>query len=224
MQAIDVEFASRVALRDALLDTFSEGGIFIEGNYDVTAGSAVVVRLGAVGLPAGEFLEGIVQWRRVGPSRSRDMVAGLGVRVLTSQRERFAFLSRWASGTHGGSGRVDWRYPLERKVFLATLGRSTGRVLHSTIKDVSEHGAMLATPTKLAAGTLLSLEDPQSDGVRTLSGVVVWSDDTHAGFRLDLDRGEERACWHRTFESAMASFGRQLAYPRLPSERPSSRG
>ena len=39
MHAIDVDFENRAALREALLDTFSEGGIFIEGNYDVTSGS-----------------------------------------------------------------------------------------------------------------------------------------------------------------------------------------
>ncbi len=224
MQAIDVEFASRAALKDALLDTFSEGGIFIEGNYDVTSGSTVVVRLEAVGLSGGLFLEGLVQWRRVGPARTRDMVAGLGVRVLASQRDRFVFLSRWANGTHGGSGRVDWRYPVERKVFLSTRGRTTARVLHATLKDVSEHGAMLATPTRLMPGTTLSLEYPESDLVRSYCCAVVWSSETHTGVRLELDQNEERAHWHSTFEDAIASFGRQLAYPKRVTDRPSPRG
>jgi len=224
MHAIDVDFDSRASLRDALLDTFSEGGIFIEGNYDVTSGSPILVRVGVSGLRAGSFLEGIVQWRRVGAARTPDMVAGLGVRMLANQRDRFAFLQRWAIGSHDASGRLDWRYPYDMKVFLSTRGRGTGRVLHATVRDVSERGVMLAMPTKIASGTPLAMEFARGNDAVLLAGTLAWSDDGRAGLVFDFEKSDDHAAWHRVVDEAVQQFSDQIAPRRRLTDRPSIRG
>ena len=224
MQAIDVDFDGRAALRDALLDTFSEGGIFVEGNYDVTSGSAIIVKVGAAGLRAGVFLEGIVQWRRVGPARTPDMVAGVGVRVLANQRDRFAFLQRWASGSDSGSGRSDWRYPFDLKVYLSTRGKATGRILHATVRDVSEHGVQLSMPTKITVGTPMSLEFMHGQDSHGFTGHIAWSDDSQAGMVFEFDKPDDHPAWNRVVDDAIQAFMRRVIAPRRLTDRPSIRG
>jgi hypothetical protein len=221
MFAIEAQFVNRAALREALIESFAEGGLFIEGEFGITSGSAVTVRVAAAGLAAGLFLDGVVQWRRMVPhGRGSGAAAGLGVRMLPNQRERYQFLHRWASGSTEGSGRAEWRYPYEKRVVVAPLARQTGRVLHAILRDVSVHGAMITAPMRLSPSSLLSLEIPLDDGPQGLAARVAWATDDRAGLRLLLERREERLAWARFFETASVAFERRLVGRRRSSSSP----
>jgi Tfp pilus assembly protein PilZ len=217
MHAVEAEFSSRAALRDGLLDTYVEGGIFVPGHYGITSGSPILVRVSAAGLEAGVFLEGVVQWRRVGVARAPELTAGIGVRLLASQHERFTFLQRWANAAHAGSGRMKWRYPCDVKAFVATRGSGTGRVLHATLRDVCDDGAMIAVPAKIAVGTPIAVEFPVANDAHGVNAEIVWAEPARAGMRL-VERDARHDGWRALVQEAVGAFGRRVVTPRSPSE------
>lgn len=224
MYSIRAEFASRAALREALLDTFAEGGIFLQGHYDVTSGSPVTVRLSAPALEPGVFLEGMVQWRRLGAqSRASGVPAGLGVRMLTDQSARFAFLQRWADGQTAELQRLEWRVPLGSTVHVTAEQRATRQILHTRFRDVSERGACVSTPTRLPTLVPMRIEFPVEGAMRGVRGRVVWSTDERAGVAIEPERGEERAAWQRLLERAESALQVQRASLKPLSIKPSVR-
>jgi hypothetical protein len=207
MNSMEAAFDSRAALREALLDTFAEGGIFVEGNYEVTSGSPVTVRVAVGDLAVGVFLEGLVQWRRVGPAvRSAGIAPGVGIRMLASEQERFQFLTKVANEQAEGSGRAEWRYPTELKAFLSPSGRSTGRIVHAVLRDVSPHGGLVSVPTKLAVAQIHSFEFQFEGEVHSVPARIVWSSDDRAGMAMVLDKPEDRATWSRLAGDAITRF------------------
>lgn len=222
MYAIERQMTNRAELRQALLDHFPEGGLFVPGNYDITSGSPVVVRVTASGLSEGVCVEGVVQWRRLAPL-GRVAVQGspgLGVRVLPSQRSRYVFLQRWAEGTLETSGRGDVRYPCELAIRLSSLGRHSGGILHGSLREVGSRGAMVTVPTRLSVANIVLLDVTLEEGSHSLPARVVWSREDRAGLRILLERQEERLVWARLFDSVVSAFARRLVVPRPPSFRP----
>ncbi len=221
MDAIDTVFADRAALREGLLDTFVEGGLFVEGNYDVTSGSRVLVRVTAKGMRVGLFVEGVVQWRRVGVSRAPELTAGLGVRLLANQNERYRFLQRWAAGASEGSLRGTLRYPAEQRVYLSTRGRGTGRLMHATIHDVSNGGALIAVPANIVPGTPVALEYDVDGAHFAALGSIAWGDSSRIGFKLDDNANPSmHAGWQRLVGQATSAYDRRVVRPRRPTDPP----
>ncbi len=97
--------------------------------------------------------------------------------------------------------------------------------MHATVRDVSEHGVMLAMPTRVAPGSQLALEFGMAGGTDPgLIGQIVWSDDAHAGMRFDFETPEQRSAWSRVLDEAIEAFGKRLVVVKRATDRPSLRG
>lgn len=209
---VDATFANRTALRDALAETGAGEMLTLEGEYELTVGAPVTVRVHVVGLASGVFLETVVQTRRSADARGAEHPA-LGLRLLPGQQGRFEFLRTYADGQHAGSGRVEWRYPYDRRCVLASHGKGTGRMLHGAMRDVSPNGALISAPALAVTSRELSLEFELEGAARRLASRVAWSGRDRVGLRLLLERPEERTVWQRVYGAAMQQFEGALSTP-----------
>ncbi len=225
---IDAVFMTRKALQAALLDSFPEGGLFVEGGIDVTVGTAVLIRVTAEDLGVGTFLEGVVQWRRIERRAvaAANAAPGVGVRLLPTERGKYDFLERWGGGSVEASGRAEWRYPAEIAVQVQAVGpsRSTARIMHSTIRDISAHGALVFTPMTLSTAEIVSLSLTDDSRPQSVEARVAWSVTGKAGLRLLLERKEERLVWSKTVEAARNAVTDGITQPRRSIPPQSSDG
>lgn len=216
MITLRAHFSTRLALKAALLTNFPEGGVFVGGARALSLGTAVSVRVSFDDSRGGElFVDGVVQWRR---EATAEQPSGLVVRLLASQRDKFAFLSRLAEGLGAGSRRGDVRYPFERPVVLSAVlgtpggagatGRFSRRMIHASICDVSSTGALVATPTRLSTAQTHTLDLPINGAIRSLRVEVAWSTDARAGLRIVFERPEHHQAWEKVLAEAV---GRQQA-------------
>lgn len=213
MYAVDLS-ASRVALRERLIDSYAEGGIFVPGSFDVTSGSLVLVRVGLEGLPCGVIMEGVVQWRRTAVAARQATPPGTGVRFLPSCQERSRFLFSWAAGLHHGSGRVDWRYPLELPVTLTTKLKGSTRIYPCSVRDVSAYGAMVTVNARLTTDEVFRMEWRNAEKVQAVTARVVWTAGGRAGLRVLFDGREERPAWEALVDAARTAFNAMVVPPR----------
>ncbi|MDB4930954.1 MAG: hypothetical protein JWM10_3438, partial [Myxococcaceae bacterium] len=91
-QIVEVH-VSRAALRDGFRDAGEEGALVIPGQYDLSLGAAVDLRVGLEDEACGVFLQAVVQSRRPASGGTR---GGLGVRFLRSSAEAARFVAQWA--------------------------------------------------------------------------------------------------------------------------------
>lgn len=218
MFSIDASFSTRAGLGDALQGDFTEGGLSLEGEYEVTVGAPVAVRVTAPGLAGGVFLETVVQERRHSSGVER---AALGLRLLPGQRSRFDFLRSYADAQHAGSGRGEWRYPYDRRCVLAVYGKGTARMLHAAMRDVSPHGALVTAPVVSVTNPEFSLEFEFEGATRRLAARVMWNSRDRVGLRLALDKADDRAIWQRIYAAAVQQFeGAQVHPARVTATHP----
>jgi len=227
---IAVRFPTRDALRDSLVETDGEMAMLVPGDFALTAGTPVLLRISPEGLDPGMFLEGVVQLRRRRTREGSDIgLAEIEVKILPRERARFQFIQAWSAGKCEANGRRSWRFPYDSRVHLQALGiaRTTSRLMHTATLDVSATGTRVLTPRPLARGESVVLLTSAAGAMRDFQGEVVWSQDARAGVRLILDSMESRTEWaillHRA-EAAIASSEvrvlRTSLPPRVPSTRP----
>lgn len=172
----------------------AEGILFVPDYADGSVGSTLLVYVEAQGLVSGLFIEGVVAWRRV--QSAGGFAKGTGVRVLSPHMERLNFLLRWAKGDVASAQRGHPRFPCAERVLVSFAGthrRSTQRLVHGTLEDVSERGALLVTPSPLVGASEIMID--MHDVTRTpIQARVVWSSGNRSGLSIgssapDGDRG-----------------------------------
>lgn len=225
MQVLVAGFETRDELHGALRSASAEHSMFLSGEYPLTAGERVLVRLSAPGLEPGVFVEGVVQNRRVRkPANERAAeTIGLDVQLLPQERAPFAFVRSWAAGRCGVSGRSSWRYPAQMKAHVQVLAavRTTGKLLHGSTVNVSETGVMLSVSRPLPALAPVVIMLEMDNTLRDFEARIVWATDTHAGIRFALTSADERMHWARLVASVREGFETRQSYPSLrPSSQP----
>ena len=207
-------------LRLAWLDGLDDGGLFLPGDFSVSAGSPVLLRV-IIDRPAPTttLLAGIVAWRRLPtrqlgePRRSGiNLRAGIGVSFAPSMRVRALFLDRLGRGSAGES-RTALRYPVDLPGDLSA--RSSERATGARIVDVSLRGTRvaLATSAFLDVGSAIELHVAVASSGEfsrwPLHGHVAWierSSGQQLGVRLDLATSEERLIWAKIVTRARESL------------------
>jgi Tfp pilus assembly protein PilZ len=204
---IDIALGDAAELRNAWLDGYQNGGMFIPGTFAIAAGAPVLVRV-HVERPSQTttILLGTVIWRRlpqkdpVARTSSITLRAGIGISFVPTMQSRVLFLDRLARGTASES-RAATRYPTELPgEFAVTRGE---QAVEARIVDVAVRGARVA----LASGTFVEpsaaiemrIATPRSGELARapLRGRVAWVETggRSVGVRLDLATAEERLLW-----------------------------
>jgi Tfp pilus assembly protein PilZ len=212
---IDISLGDAAELRNAWLDGFQNGGMFIPGSFSIAAGAAVLVRVHVEKpTPTTTLLLGTVIWRRL-PQRdpiiglsSISLRAGIGISFVPSMQNRVLFLDRLARGT-GSELRSAARYPT---ALLGELSaRTTERPVEARVLDVAVRGARVALARGAFVDTGSSIElrmaMPRSGEMARapLRGTVAWVDratGTSLGVRLDLSTTDERLIWAKVVTRA----------------------
>lgn len=198
MMRVATTFRDREALANAQRGV-EDDVLFVPECAAASVGSAIVVQVEAVGLGAGLFIEGVVAWRRLQhlPSLPR----GCGVRVLSSHRDRLAFLRRWSKGEVRAGSRTHCRYPCAERVLLSFTGsnRSTQRLVHGTVEDVSASGALLVTPSPVVGADDVFLAFHSAPKVRARARVV-WAQGHRCGLERSRGSRDEDRAWSELLE------------------------
>jgi Tfp pilus assembly protein PilZ len=205
---IELSLADAGELRNAWLDGYQNGGMFIPGTFAVPAGAAVLVRVHVERpRPTATVLLGTVVWRRL-PQRdpvigasSVTLRAGIGISFAASMQGRVLFLDRLARGT-ATEGRSAARYPTE--LAGEVCARDSERPIDARVLDVAVRGAgiSLSKPAFLDAGAAIEVRVgiPRSGEVSRapLRGRVAWVERATGqmvGVKLDLATTDERLVW-----------------------------
>lgn len=205
---IEIALGDAAELRNAWLDGYQNGGMFVPGTFAVPAGAAVLVRVRVERpRPTTTVLLGTVVWRRL-PQRdpvigssSISLRAGIGVSFAAAMQNRVLFLDRLARGTATES-RGAARYPTE---LLGELSpRNSERPIEARVLDVALRGARvsLSDAAFLDAGAAIELRVavPRSGEMARapLHGRVAWVDRAsgkQVGVKLELATTDERLVW-----------------------------
>ncbi|MFO0563437.1 MAG: PilZ domain-containing protein [Polyangiales bacterium] len=198
MIRVATTFRDREALANAQRGA-GEDVLFVPDCSAASVGSAILVQVDAVGLAAGLFVEGVVAWRRL--QNLPGLPRGCGVRVLSSHVDRLAFLRRWSTGEVSASSREYWRYPCSEKVLISFAGakRSTQRLVHGTVEDVSAKGALLVTPSPVVGATDVLLDFHSGPKV-PVPARVVWAQGNRCGLELRGGGRDEDLAWSELLE------------------------
>jgi len=199
MIRVATTFRDREALANAQRGA-GDDVLFVPDCSAVSVGSAILVQVDVVGLAVGLFVEGVVAWRRL--QNLPGLPRGCGVRVLSSHVDRLAFLRRWSTGEVSASSREYWRYPCSEKVLVSFVGakRSTQRLVHGTVEDVSARGALLVTPSPVVGATEVLLDFHSGPKV-PVPARVVWAQGNRCGLeRSGRGRRDEDLAWSELHE------------------------
>jgi Tfp pilus assembly protein PilZ len=205
---IEISLGDAGELRDAWLDGFQNGGMFIAGTFAIAAGAAVLVRVQVERpSPTNTLLLGTVIWRRL-PQRepavglsSITLRAGIGISFAPAMQGRVLFLDRLARGTTNES-RTATRYPTQ--LLGELVAREGERPVEARLLDVSVRGACvsLAHGAFLDPGAAIEMRVamPRSGEIvrAPLCGRVAWvnrATGQSLGVRLDLATTDERLSW-----------------------------
>ena len=221
---IEISLDHAAELRDAWLDGFQNGGMFIPGSFAIAAGAAVLVRVHVERpTPATTLLVGTVVWRRlpqkdpvVGAS-SISLRAGIGISFTPAMQNRVLFLDRLARGTVNES-RAAARYPTELPGEVTA--RHSERPVEARVLDVAVRGARVSLPCSVVveAGSAIEMRIamPRSGEISRapLRGRVAWvspaspegASSRALGVRLDLATTEERLVWAKIITRARESL------------------
>jgi len=211
---IDITLGEAAELRNAWLDGFQNGGMFIPGAFAIPAGAAVLVRVHIEKpAPTTTLLLGTVIWRRL-PHRDPvvglatvTLRAGIGISFTPAMQSRVLFLDRLARGT-GSELRAAARYPTQ--LVGEVSARTTERPVEAKVLDVAVRGARVALSRAafVDAGSAIELRMamPRSGEMTRapLSGRVAWVDRAGQaiGVRLDLATTDERLIWAKVVTRA----------------------
>lgn len=209
-------------LKLAWLDGLDDGGLFLPGNFPITAGASVVLRVTIERpMPTTTLLAGTVAWRRLPQRESAERTssvrlrAGIGVSFAPSMRPRALFLDRLGRGS-AAEGRSVMRYPTELAGELSA--RASERATAARVVDVSVRGARVALITSafIDVGSPIELRlAAASSGEHRrvpLHGHVAWverSSGQQLGVRLDLSTTDERLIWAKIVTRARESLEHQ---------------
>lgn len=184
-----IRVAATFRSREALVrsqEGMGEDVLFVPEFAEASVGSTVLVQVSAPALTGGLFIEGVVAWRRL--QSVGGFARGSGVRVLSQHLERLHFLRRWAGGDASAPSREYSRFPCAHRVLISFAGakKTTQRLVHGTIEDVSQTGALLVTPSPLVGATELLIDMPEVMKA-PVAARVVWSAGTRAGLAVVPD-------------------------------------
>lgn len=212
-----IRVAANFRDRDGLLQSqqgIADGILFVPEYAEGSVGSSLLVHVAAQGLVAGLFIEGVVAWRRV--QSTGTFAKGTGVRVLSTHIERLNFLLRWARGDVPSAHRGHPRFPCTERVlvsFAGTARRSTQRLVHGTLEDVSERGALLVTPSPLVGASEL-LIDMHDAGRTPFHARVVWTAGNRSGLVIGPTPHEGERGWSTLVERVARSVDPEVRIER----------
>lgn len=198
--------------REALATTQRAGAddvLFVPDCSTASVGSSILVQVDAIGLAAGLFIEGVVAWRRL--QNLPGLPRGCGVRVMSSHLDRLAFLRRWSIGEVPHAGREYWRYPCTEKVLISFAGarRSTQRLVHGTVEDVSAKGALLVAMSPVVGATELLLDFHSGPKV-PVPARIVWTQHNRCGLERISGGRDEDSAWSDLLERAARAVEPEL--------------
>jgi Tfp pilus assembly protein PilZ len=215
-------------LRDAWLDGFADGGLFIPGAAPLSTGARVAVRVTVDEAPALEtLLTGVVAFRDVpGADAVRRtgtrLVPGVGVIFDAAMRPRVVFLERAARGVLPEHPRRSQRWPL--RAYGELLLRPEERAREAEIVDVSARGAQIELPDGpafvargAAVRVWVAFAPSGESSFSPLAARVAWLavDGMRLGVELQLGSEADRIHWERVVARARGAFERRLARPSL---------
>jgi hypothetical protein len=208
-QIVEVHL-SRAALRDGFRDAGEEGALVIPGQYDLSLGAAVDLRVGLEDEPCGVFLQAVVQSRRPASAGNR---GGLGVRFLRSSADAARFVAQWALGQRETAGRAQWRYPVDLPVVLVTSPRGSTRIYPCILVDASTNGARASISHRIEPGSEVRCEWKGEFGSGAVATRAVWN--THGGLGLALNPGrpEERVAWEQLIGRVRGALRERVVQP-----------
>lgn len=232
---LDLHVARLADLREAWLDDFAEGGVFVPGLVPVPNWTRVLVRVRVDEVPGVEtLLSGVVVFRHtrpgLGPETPADVraparasprqVTGAGVAFDVSMRPRVVFLERAARGVLPERARRSPRWPLH--AYGEIVLRPDERAREVEIVDVGDHGAQLVLPdgpgfvVRGAPVRLWVAFAPSGEAsFAPVSGRVAWiaSDGERLGVELALEAEGARLHWSRVVGRARGALDRRAPRP-----------
>lgn len=234
---LDLHVATLAELRDAWLDDFAEGGVYVPGVVPVPSWTKVVVRVRVDELPGVEtLLSGVVAFRQtraglgeLGAGGRPRLVTGAGVVFDAAMRPRVVFLERAARGVLPERARRSPRWP--SNAYGEIVLRPDERAREAEIVDVGDHGAQLVLPDGpafVARGAFVrvwvAFAPSGESSFAPIAGRVAWvaQDGERLGVELDLQPDADRLHWQRVVARARGSLDRRAPRPsasRMPAER-----
>ncbi len=225
---LELRVARLAELREAWLDGFAEGGVFVPGAVPLSTGARVAVRVTVEEAPALEtLLAGVVAFRSVQGAEAvrrtgTRLAPGVGVMFDAAMRPRVLFLDRAARGVLPEQLRRGPRWPLRAYGELAI--RPDERARQAEIVDVSARGAQLELPDGpafvargAAVRVWVAFAPSGESSFAPLAARVAWlaGDGARLGVELALATAADRVHWERVVAHAGAAFERRLARPSL---------
>lgn len=219
MQIIDVS-VSRGTASSWIRGANGDGVLVLRGAFELPLGSAVTLRVFLDGTRGGFYLDGVVQWRRVGvPSRSQ--APALGVRYLASETEKVKFLERWGDRAELSALRTEWRYPYVDPAVMVTSRNGSARIYACSWRDISYGGAGLTIAHRLEDGESVRCEWSTGRGTNSVAAKVEWCLHGQVGVRAEFASESERQTWFAHVDRVRASLRACRVVPNdAPREAP----
>jgi hypothetical protein len=144
------------------------------------------------------YFEALAAWRRM--STTAGGRRGTGFRLLSKHLDRLHYLKRCEDLDADADKRMRARLPCAEKV-IVSMGnkkRTTTRLVHGTLEDLSPDGALLVTAVPLSAlEAEMTIEFAQTPGV-AIRCAVVWRNAGKTGLKRQGSSSDEVSQWMST--------------------------
>lgn len=219
-----VPVKNRAALRDHWFDKGGQGGVFVEGDLDISLGEEVDLDLQFIEEQVSIRIRGQARWRRTSPSGRRSMPPGLGIEILPEEAAARELLLEFARGKEIA---LVLRRARRFGVLLRVKYQQDGAAVFDNTDDISEGGAFILSDAPLPVGTRfeMKLVPPGAFFGVGVTAVVAWRrNEGRRGFGVEFqfDSERQRKKVAKMVEELKEQMQREEKV-RVPRKRPSNR-
>lgn len=191
-----VPVRNRAAFRELYFDKGGLGGVFVEGELDVTLGEELDLEIHFLEEQVAVRVRGQVRWRRASNSHRKSVPPGVGIEFLPAETPARDLLLDFASGKDLS---LVIRSARRYGVGLRVKYKQGGAVMVDTTDDISEGGAFILSDDPIPVGSRVELKllPPGSLFGVGVKAVVAWRRDRGrrgfgVEFLFDSDRQRKR--------------------------------